>query len=82
LKKSITARAFKSHSADLRIDQHVPYRITSITLKLLPSLLRALSCAQLGRAHIAKTGKTDKVLWRMMELKPEEQETAQVGKFA
>ena len=38
--------------------------------------------AKLGRAHITKTGTTAKVLWSIMESKPEVQGAVQVGKFA
>ena len=38
--------------------------------------------AKLGRAHITKTGTTAKLLWSMMESKPELQGAVQGGSFA
>ena len=35
--------------------------------------------AKLGRAHVSRTGTTAKVIWSMMEKKPEVQELGQVG---
>ncbi len=35
--------------------------------------------AKLGRAHITKTGNTAKVIWSMLDKKPEQEEGEQLG---